>query len=136
MARKPQDVTDAELAVLQVLWDEGPVTTRRISEQIYDDPDAQYSTVKRLLTRLEDKGFVARDAGGPVLLFSATLTRDELIGRRIQAVADTLCEGSISPLLTQLAQADSLSQKQRQTLLDLIEDLKAERPGPRKRQTN
>ena len=37
MARTPQDVTDAELAVLQVLWEEGPCTIRRIADRLYPD---------------------------------------------------------------------------------------------------
>jgi len=35
MARTPQDVTDAELAVLQVLWDQGPCTRRLLTDQLY-----------------------------------------------------------------------------------------------------
>ena len=57
MARTPQDVTDAELAVLQALWEHGPLPIRRITEVLYPEgKTAQYATVQKLLERLETKG--------------------------------------------------------------------------------
>ena len=124
MARKPQDVTDAELAVLQVLWEREIATIRQVTDIVYPaDPARQYSTVKRLLARLEAKGCVRRDSSGPLLQFAATLQRNDLVARRLEGLAETLCEGSISPLLLHMAQKESLTKKQRQTLLDLIDQL-------------
>ena len=129
MARKPKDVTDAELAVLQVLWHRGPSTIRQLTEAVYsDDVETQYSTVKRLLARLESKGCVARDRGASVHLFEAAVDRDELVGRRLQALADSLCDGSISPLLTHLAGSETLTEGQQDALLSLIQELR-ERTG-------
>ncbi len=129
MARTPQDITDAELAVLQVLWDEGPLPIRRITEILYPaGTTAQYATVQKLLERLESKNCVARDRSAPVHVFAATLDRDALVGRRLQAVAEKLCGGSWTPLLTHLVQAERLSEHDRQMLRQLIHDT----PAPRK----
>jgi predicted transcriptional regulator len=125
MPRKPKDVTDAELAVLQILWEHGAMTIRHITEKVYPhDPETQYSTVKRLLARLEAKGYVLRDARGTAHVFVAKVDRDGLVGRRLEALADKLCEGSISPLLMHLARDERLTEKQRQILLSLIKDLR------------
>ena len=87
MARKAKDVTDAELAVLQVLWSRGPSTIRQLTEVLYPaDVETQYSTVKRLLARLEFKGYVDRDRSRSVHVFDALTDRDELVGRRLQAL--------------------------------------------------
>jgi predicted transcriptional regulator len=127
MARTPKDVTDAELAVLQVVWDRGPSTTRQLTEVVYPkDVDTQYSTVKRLLARLESKGYVRRDRSQPVHVFDAVVNRDQLVGRRLQALAESLCDGSISPLLTHLAKSESLTDEQQQSLLDLIREVKVQ----------
>ena len=49
-----QDITDAELDVLQVLWKHGPLPIRRIAEGLYGDAStSQYATVQKLLERLE-----------------------------------------------------------------------------------
>lgn len=123
MARTPQDITDAELAVLQVLWDEGPLPIRRITDMLYPaGKAAQYATVQKLLERLESKGCVCRDRTAPVHVFSASLGRDDLVGRRLQAVAEKLCGGSWTPLLTHLVQGQRLSDHDRHMLRQLIHD--------------
>ncbi len=129
MVRTPKDVTDAELAVLQVLWERGQAAIRELTEVLYpQDVETQYSTVKRLLARLEAKGFVGRDRREAVHRFHAVVDRDGLVGRRLKRLADSLCGGSISPLLTQLARSHNLTEQQRQALLALIEEFK-EPPG-------
>ncbi len=123
--RKPRDVTDAELAVLRALWDQGPSTIRQLTEILYpNDVQTQYSTVKRLLARLESKGYVQRDRTAAVHVFQAVVDRDQLVGRRLRALADSLCDGSISPLLTHLANSESLTEEQQQALFVLIRDLR------------
>ena len=124
MARSPQDVTETELAVLQVLWDQGPATIRRITDLLYPEGGpAHYATVQTLLDRLEVKGFVRRDRTPPAHAFAAAVGRDDLIGRRLQAMAEQLCGGSLTPLLTHLVKARRLSARERQDLRDLIDDL-------------
>jgi predicted transcriptional regulator len=128
MARSSQDVTEAELAVLRRLWDGGPATIRQLAEGVYGQDGASvYATVQKLLDRLEAKGFVARDRSAAVHQFRAAIERDELIGRRLRAVADTLCDGSLTPLLTHLVQGRRLSNQQRQALRALVEQLDRER---------
>src|SRR6516164_1970521 len=124
MARTPQDVTETELAVLQVLWDQGPATIRQITDLLYPEGEAaHYATVQKLLDRLEAKGFVTRDRTPPAHAFAAAVGRDDLIGRRLQAMAEQLCGGSLTPLLTHLVKARRLSPRERQDLRDLIDDL-------------
>ena len=124
MGRKPRDVTDTELNVLQVLWQQHPLTIRAVAEILEPKRvDVYYSTVKKLLERLEAKGFVRREAVGIAYIYEPTVDRNELVGHRLQEVAETLCEGSLTPLLTQLAQHHDLSRKQQKLLMELIDDL-------------
>jgi predicted transcriptional regulator len=124
MSRTPQDITDAELSVLEVLWDRGPATIRHITDLLYPEgTTAQYATVQKLLERLESKGCVARDRQGQAHSFSAAIDRNELIGRRLQAVAEKLCGGSLTPLLTHLVRARRLSERERNELRALIDEL-------------
>jgi predicted transcriptional regulator len=135
MARTPQDVTDAELAVLQVLWDQGPVTRRQITDVLYPGGGpAHYTTVQKLLERLETKRFVTKQRGGSVLTFRAALGREELISRRLRDVAEKLCGGSLTPLLLNLVRAESLSDRELQELQALVNDLsrQAKRKGDKR----
>jgi BlaI family penicillinase repressor len=124
MARTPQDVTDAELAVLEVLWDQGPASRRQIADVLYPQGGAaQYTTVQKLLERLEGKGHVASDRGQSVVTFQATIGREGLISRRLLDVADKLCGGSLTPLLMNLVRAKPLSNRELQELQAALDEL-------------
>ena len=123
MPREAQDVTEAELAVMQRLWDAGRASIRQLADALYGSEagPAQYATVQKQLERLEAKGFVGRDRSLYVHVFSPTVGRDELIGRRIRAMAEKLCGGSLVPILSHLARSKGLSQKERRALRELID---------------
>lgn len=124
MPRRPQDVTDAELAVLQVLWERGTATRRQITDVLYPGGGpAQYTTVQKLLERLEAKGFVTRDRSGEVLRFAPGIDREGLISRKLLDVADKLCGGSLTPLLMNLVRAKPLTASELHELRSLLEEL-------------
>ena len=126
MARTAQDVTDTELAILQVLWNQGPCTRRQITDVLYPrGGPAQYATVQKLLERLEAKGFVAaKNRGQGVLTFTVSVDRDELISRKLQEMAEKLCGGSMTPLLMNLVRAQPLTDRQLDELRSFVEDLR------------
>jgi predicted transcriptional regulator len=124
MAQTPQDVTDAELAVLQHLWDGGPAPIRKLADALYPNGnEAHYATVQKLLERLEAKGHVTRDRSKHAHVFAAVTSRDAIVGRRLRAVAEELCGGMMAPLLSHLVRAEALSPTERQELRDLIDRL-------------
>lgn len=119
-----KDVPDAELAVLQVLWDHGPCTIRQLTDALYPDgSDVYYSTVQKLLERLEEKGHVHRDRSTHAHRFAAVTDRETLIGQRLRSVAEKLTGGLMAPLLTHLVRTESLSRRERDELRALIDDL-------------
>ena len=122
MARTPQDVTETELAVLQILWDSGPATIRQLTDVLYPSGGtAQYATVQKLLERLESKDCVRRERTPPAHVFTAAIAREDLIGRRLRDMAEKLCGGSLTPLLTHLVRTRALTSRERQELRDLID---------------
>ena len=104
---------------LRVLWDDGPRSVREIADGLR----GHAATVQKLLERLEDKGWVGRDRSGPVQLFAATADRNDLIGRRLRGIAEELCEGSMTPLLSHLVRNERLSSADRKAIRELIEKL-------------
>ncbi len=124
MAKPQQDVTDAELAVLQHLWGRATATIREITEELYPGGGAsRYATVQKLLERLEGKGHVTRDAATVPHQFAAAVGRGELIGRRLRTMADKLCGGSLSPLLTNLVESRMLTPREIADLRGLVDRL-------------
>jgi BlaI family penicillinase repressor len=128
MAKPPRDVTEAELAILQVLWEEGPATVRRLIDRLYPPGGASaHATVQKLLERLEAKAYIRRDRSGPVQVIGPAVEREKLIEQRVQSMADQLCGGSIASLLTHLIEARKLPQEDRKALrryLDRLDDKK------------
>ena len=122
MARRRPDVTDAELGVLEILWDEGPSTIRQLADRLYPGGEtAHYATVQKLLERLEAKHHVRRRRRQRVNVYAATAGREEMIRTRLRDLADRLCEGSLTPLLTQLVDSSRLTREELEELRDLVD---------------
>ena len=129
MSRSPE-VTNAELAVLQELWTRTEaVPIRALCDRLYPGGGtAEYATVQKLLERLESKGWVLRHRGRGAHRFEAAAGREELASLQLEATAERLCEGSVTPLLTHLLSTRSISADDRRALRDLIDEL--DRPAP------
>jgi len=123
MAKRTVNVTEYELAVLQVLWDRDSATIREITEEIYGDTSTtSYATVQKLLERLEKKKCVRRDRRSFAHQFSAKIDRSDLIDQGLENLAEKLCGGSLTPLLVHLAETTKLSDRERKMLRKLIDE--------------
>lgn len=109
-----QPLANAELAVMNLLWDsENPVTAREIREQLYaDEQKAQHGTVQRLLQRLEEKGFVERNKEIAVHFFTPTIDRETYAGQQLESLAEKLTAGSFAPLITHLVDHKKISSQE------------------------
>lgn len=118
-------LTNAEIAVMELLWEAEQLTARQIREQAYGDSQkAQHGTVQRLLQSLEEKGFVNRDGRLGVNLFSATIGREAYGGSQLESLAEKLTGGSIAPLLTHLLDEKKLDKAEIKRLRRLLEEAK------------
>jgi BlaI family penicillinase repressor len=125
MDEQPLDVTDAELAVLQTLWEQGTATIRQLTDVLYPGGTAeQYATVQKLLERLETKGCIRRERRTWPHTFTAVVNRETLIGWRLRAMAEKLCGGSMVPLLLHLLKSEQFTSRERQELRSFLEQLK------------
>ena len=130
MVSKPLDITETELAVVDVLWEKGTATIREITDELYTRrTTGEYATVQKLLERLEAKGCVKRDRSSFAHIFTAKIDRKRLIGDELESLAKKLCNGSLTPLLMHLAEASRLSPEDYKMVRRLIE----EAPDPLKR---
>ncbi len=119
---KPQPLANAELAVMELLWDEDRLTARHIRGKLYPGTTkAQHGTVQRLLQRLEDKGFVERDRDLPVHLFSALIRREAYASSQLESLADKLTGGSLAPLITHLMEHKRISRAEINRLRKILE---------------
>jgi len=124
-------LANAELAIMELLWDVERLTARQIREQLYPGTQkAQHGTVQRLLQRLEDKGYVERDSDLPVHLFTASISREEYASSQLESLADRLTGGSLAPLVTHLVEQKRISRTEIDRLRQIL-DGDAEAPQGR-----
>ena len=126
MARR-SPVSDTELEVLKVLWTAGPATVRDVAGALRRRRRRlAYNTVLTLLSRLRDKGYVAADRRETAHLFRAVVTRDELLGSTLAALADRVCDGTASPLVQALVGGRRFSAGEIAHFRKLLDDLTPE----------
>jgi BlaI family penicillinase repressor len=119
-AVKPRPpLANAELAVMELLWDDGRVTARHIRERLYADQKNQHGTVQRLLQRL---GYVERDDDLPVHHFSATISREEYATSQLEMLAGRLTGGSLAPIVTRLVEEKRISRSEISRLRAILDE--------------
>jgi BlaI family penicillinase repressor len=126
MARLNEDVTDAELSVLEVLWNrqEGsPI--REIVLAIYERHEhSLHGGVKSFLERLMEKGYVRVEKTGFAHRFFANVSREEFVGRHLKRLAESHFGGSLAPLLLSLLKQTKLSRADRAAIEKVIEKMR------------
>ena len=130
-------LSEAEIEVLKVLWDLGPSPVRAINRELAARGRSwAYTTVSTLLLRLSTKGCVASDASEVPHVYRATVSRDDLVGRRLREAADELCDGDAAPLVLALVQKHRFTAEELARFHRLLDEAKAEAergPSPRGR---
>lgn len=125
MAKQHEELTDAELSVMEVLWEcpQG-ASIREIVVAIYGRHEhSLHGGVKSFLDRLMEKGYVRVDKTGFAHRFSATVTRQEHVGRHLKRLAESHFGGSLAPLLLTLLDQAKLSRSDRAAIEKLIEKM-------------
>ncbi len=94
--RKP---TDAELAILRVLWARGPSTVRQVAEDL--GRETGYTTVLKLLQIMTEKRLVRRDESSRTHVYEAAYTQDQTERQLVTDLLDRVFDGSAAKLVLQ-----------------------------------
>ena len=117
-------VTEGELSILEVIWQQGTPTSYDIAAAVYEQvSDSKIASVQKLLERLEAKGCVRRDRRERAHRFQALISKEDFLRDRLRALADRHCNGALAPLVTTLLRSKGNSKKNREQLRQLIDEL-------------
>jgi BlaI family penicillinase repressor len=106
MSRRPStSPTEAELEILNVLWDAGPATVRQVNNRIRRLKPTGYSTTLKLMQIMLGKGLVRRDESVRPQVYSPAVTRDRAQRRMVAEMLDKAFDGSASRLVVQALSA-------------------------------
>jgi BlaI family transcriptional regulator, penicillinase repressor len=120
--------TDAELAILRVLWDLGPCTVRQVHEVLSRERPAAYTTSLKLLQIMTDKGLVSRDERDRSHVYHAKLTEEQTQRQLVRDLLDRAFGGSASKLVMQALAARRASAEELSEIRRLIDGRADERP--------
>ena len=100
-------ISSAEWEVMRVLWAKGQATSSEIIAILSKKLDWSASTVKTLIGRLADKGYLTSQRQGRGFIYQASLGEDEANFQALEAVFDKICLTKHSDLLGQLMAEDT-----------------------------
>jgi BlaI family penicillinase repressor len=116
------DLGELEREVMQMVWDGGEVTADAIRARL--DRKPKESTVRTVLRRLEDKGYVSHTVSGRTFVFRAVATRGDVAARAVKHIVDWFCNGSLDEVLVGMADARMLDSRTLHVLAKRIANAK------------
>ena len=119
------DLGELELEVMQLVWNKGEVTAEQVREEL--TRNAKESTVRTVLRRLEDKGYVTHSVDGRTFVFRAAQARPQVAARAVKRIIDWFCNGSVDDVLVGMADARMLEPRTLELLAKRIKAAKARR---------
>jgi BlaI family penicillinase repressor len=121
----PERISDAEHAVMEVLWQRSPLTAADVADALADARDWTLQTVKTLLSRLANKGAVSYEQDGRRYLYSPILAREHYVGDESRRLVDRLFGGRAAPLIAHLAEQQKFTAEDLAEIERLIGELKS-----------
>jgi predicted transcriptional regulator len=115
-----KDISQAELEVLKVLWQQAPATANQVVDALADASQWHEKTVKTLLNRLVTKGAVSFEKDGRAYLYSPVLQQVDYQMKESQSFIQRVFSGRIAPLVAGFAQQDKLAEQDIAELKQLI----------------
>jgi BlaI family penicillinase repressor len=113
--------TDTELAILRVLWGEGPSTVRGVHQRLAAERPVGYTTVLKLLQIMTDKGLVRRDESSRAHVYEATSSKDEIQRHLVGDLLDRAFEGTAGRLVMQALEARPASDEEIEEIRCLLD---------------
>lgn len=117
-------ISDAEHAVMEILWADAPLTANSVAERLADSQSWSLPTVKTLLSRLLSKGALAAEADGRRFLYRPLIARAEYVSHESRRLVDRLFGGKLSPLVAHLAEQEALTAEDISEIEALLKELR------------
>lgn len=120
---RPQELTRAELEVMQILWRKGRGVVHAFLEE-FEEPRPAYNTVSTIVRILEKKGFVDHKAYGKTHEYFPTVSKEEYTSRYMKGVLNNFFDGSLSRLVSFFSDNKSISVEETDEILKMLSERK------------
>ena len=127
MARSQPRPTDAELAILGVLWARGPSTVRQVHEVLADTRDTGYTTTLKLMQIMAEKGLVKRNETARTHVYTAVAGEEQTQQQLVKDLVDRAFGGSAAQLVLRALSAEGATDAEVREIRKLIDDYREKR---------
>ena len=118
--------TDAELDILNVLWERGPSTVRYVHDALSQTQATGYTTVLKLLQIMTEKGLVVRDERERAHIYKASNSEQRTQRQLLADLVDRAFGGSPAKLVVQALSGRKASSEELNAIRELLESLEGE----------
>ncbi len=126
----PAELGELERSILLIIWRIGKVTAEQVREEL--GRPLKDSTIRTVLRRLEEKGYVAHSVENRTFLYRPAESRQRVAGRAVKRIVDWFCEGSVEALLVGMVDSKVLGRAELQRLADRIAQAQKESTAPKR----
>ena len=126
----PADLGELERSILLIVWRLSNVTAEQVREEL--PRPLKDSTIRTVLRRLEEKGYLAHAVENRTFLYRPAESRQRVAGRAVKRIVDWFCEGSVEALLVGMVDSKILGRDELQRLADRIATAKKTAPSSKK----
>jgi BlaI family transcriptional regulator, penicillinase repressor len=105
-------LTDLENGVMRAVWDTGPCTVEAVHQIISRNRNLKETTIRTLLRRLEQKGYLTHESDGRAYVYSALEPARSLAARAVRQIIDRFCQGSVEELVSGMVEARVLKKSE------------------------
>lgn len=121
-------IGSAELRLLRYLAEHGPMTVRAAHDGFGEPAGVVRTTVQQMMERLRRKGLLSRSEGPEGYLYAAVAAPQDIARSAVHQFVTQALGGSLTPLVSYLAEQQTLSDEARRELQDLLDQLKEDAP--------
>src|SRR5215468_2594669 len=108
------ELGDLEREVMQIVWACAPVTAEAVRERL--SRPLKESTVRTVLRRLEEKGYITHTVDGRTYVYDVAASRGRVAARAVQRIVDWVCDGSVEEVLVGMVDSNMIDWKELRSL--------------------
>ena len=107
--KKQYDISSAEWHVMEIVWEHKNVTAQQVIDTITQNTKWAAATVKTLINRLKEKGYLDFEVEGRAYRYYATISRDECVHAEADSFLKKLFKGNLTPMIAHFTEEHNLS---------------------------
>ncbi len=128
MAAKQSDLPElspSQREIMEIVWERGEVTATEVRRFLSRTRKVARNTVRTLLERMEDKGWLSHRAEGRTFVYTTARPRHDAIGQKVRQIVETVCGGSPETLVAALLDYRGLRPDELKRIRQLLDDAQA-----------